>query len=178
MRRGLARSIVVALVLLVIGLSVAGGYVASRNTLSHTLARARWQSEAIRHYRFEARWISGGYNAHALLEARDGQLVAGTNLLTGQPMDPIELGMLSHMFPVERMFDEIAALERWPQGWRGKVARLLPPFARRIEPCLVPLPRIRYDARLGYPTELRAYTNPCFNGVGYRARIERLTPLP
>lgn len=178
MRRGLVGWVVGSVALLVLVVAVAGTAVAPGLPFAHGFARQRWLAQAPAHYTLDALWAAGGWSSHVLLEVRDGRLVGGTDLRTGAALAPIELGIMGHMFPVERLFEEIAQLGRWPDTWRGKAARLLPFVARRIDPCSVPPPQVRYDPLLGYPAELQAYTNPCFNGVGYNVRIVRLTPLP
>jgi hypothetical protein len=157
----------------------AGLLLAPASPLRHELARQQWLRRAPPHYEIEARWSSGGWSVRARLEVRDGRLVDGVDLRSGQRLDAIELGMLGHMFPVERTFDEIDTLRRWPATWRGRLASLLPwPLARRVERCSTPPPRVRYDVQFGHPVAIDSFANPCFNGIGYRVRIDNLRPLP
>ena len=142
--------------------------------------RQRWASAHPRHYDMRARWRSGGWVMYSSLEVRNEQLVAGTNLFDGSPLTAIDLGVMSAMFPVDHTFGQIDVLRRWPTSWRTGIARLVPVpmLARTIDPCVVPLPRVTYDQALGYPREVHAFTNPCYNGVGYDLEIEALQPLP
>ncbi|MCU0493389.1 MAG: DUF6174 domain-containing protein [Chloroflexaceae bacterium] len=171
------------LLLLIACLAIVGGLVAfvvlaPASPLRHELARLRWQSSAPPHYQIEVHYRSGGYVAHALLEVRDEQIVSGTDLLHNRPMNQIEIGMLRYNFPVERLFHALDDLNQWPVTWRGRLSRLVPTLAYQLDPCYTRQPSVRYDPYYGYPAEVRVYTNPCFNGIGYRVGIERLTPLP
>ena len=142
--------------------------------------RQRWASAHPRHYEMQARWRSGGWVMYSALEVRNEQLIGGTNLFDNSPLTTIDLGVMSAMFPVDHTFSQIDVLRRWPASWRTSFARLVPVpmLARLIDPCVVPLPRVTYDQSLGYPREIHAFTNPCYNGVGYDLEIEALQPLP
>jgi hypothetical protein len=141
-------------------------------------AKHTWERQRPAHYQIEVRWRSGGYVAHQLLEVRHEQIVGGTDLITQAPLTRVEIGIMSHMFPVRQTFAQIEAIEAWPPTWRGRLARIVPWFAHHIDPCAVPPPVVNYDPQFGYPTFLRAQTNPCFNGVGFEASIDAFAPLP
>lgn len=143
-------------------------------------ARYRWQHQQPAHYELKARWRSGGWVSYSRLEVRDEQIVSGTDMFTGAALSPVELGVQRSMFPVTQTFAQVEQLEQWPPSWHAALARLmpLPALRRAIDSCAVPAPRVRYDPQLGFPAEVHAYSNPCYNGVGFDLAIEAVQPLP
>jgi hypothetical protein len=145
-------------------------------------ARQRWEQNRPRHYELEATWRRDQQSGHARIEVRDDQFVAGVDLDTGRALRPAELRDLSRIVSIESMFRVIDARVRPSPNWRHQLGRYHPLLARWLAPCAAPIPQVRYDAALGYPTSISYRGGACIatlvSGENVDVRIERLRPLP
>lgn len=111
-------------VLLLTALGCSSSLAPERDDLDE--ASARWEAEGPADYRYEYRRVCFCLPLHALVEVRDGEVVAATDLETDAEVPPEELAS----FPtVDELF---ATLEEW--------------ITRRPHEM-----RVTYDAELGYP---------------------------
>jgi hypothetical protein len=153
----------------------------------HQWARQRWEQRKPQHYEFEVSLTAIGFlNQHLRVEARDGQIVGGVDLDTGQPLDLNKLGFaraLRDFLSIDSLFDLIDTQARRSPEWRQEIARYHPLLARWLNvPCPEPLPDVAYDAEFGYPVGLHYRSNPCIAMLSIRTdvkvKIERFRPLP
>lgn len=144
----------------------------------HQHARAQWEQQHLTHYEVTAYWASEMSFGHVRAEVRDDKVISGTDLDTGQPLSPAGMANASYFVSVDNLFRAINEQMRPSSSWRYQLARYHPLLARELDPCAALLPRVSYDAALGYPTSIWYRGTPCFNGGNIYLTIEQLHPLP
>jgi hypothetical protein len=145
----------------------------------HQQARQRWELRGPRHYELEASWASGWSFGHVRVEVLNGRVVGGIDLNTGRPLDRNRLTTASFFTEIDNLFRMIGRQLRPASTWRFQLARYHPRLARWLDPCAALLPRIQYDAELGYPTSINYRGSPCFDsGQNVVLKIERFRALP
>ena len=146
---------------------------------THQQARQRWEQRGPRHYELDATWASGWSFGYVRVEVLDQRAIAGIDLNTGQPLDRNRLITASLFASIDNLFRVIAEQIRPASSWRFQLARYHPLLARWLDPCAALLPRIEYDAGLGFPTTIDYRGSPCFNGAqSVMVKIEHFRPLP
>jgi hypothetical protein len=177
-----ATHITLAVIILML-LTCSVGCVLVLPQLDHQRARARWEQRRPRHYTLDASWQDGlGTARHVHLEVRDNSVVAGVDRDTGHPLSPLQLRVAARFVSVDAIFEHIAVAKQPAPRWRDQFARTFPALAPWINPCLRPVPDVRYDRELGYPVHVHPHANPCIAALLYQEElhinIERLEPLP
>src|SRR5262245_10655659 len=148
------------------------------------LARARWQTQAIRHYRMTARFSQGWIlSGPWTIEVRDDQVVAGVDTTTGAPLSALQLRVAQGRLPINKVFESIdgelrTPALRSPRDLPSLLARLALPLRRQLDRCAARMPEVAYDPALGYPSGVSVYASPCFPGGGWTVLVIGLTPLP
>lgn len=146
--------------------------------LHHAQAQARWQRQGIRHYEADVSWASDWNFGHVRVEVLDNRVVRGIDLSTGQPLDRVRLIRAGYFVSVDQLFTMLGEQMRPSTRWRYQLARYHPLLAHWFDRCAALLPRVSYDAQLGYPTSIAYRGTPCTNGANIRLKIARLRPLP
>ena len=177
--------IILGVTSMLVVLACVGGALVVRVPSSYEAAQAQWVKHRPRHYAMDATWHDGlGADRSVRVEVRDGALVAGTDRTTGRLLSRNELAAAARFVSIDALFATIATAMRPPSSWRDQVARAVPPLARWVSPCVTPLPTVRYDPVLGYPTGVELRTSACTQTFLYsadmniRVTIERLEVLP
>ena len=147
------------------------------------LARARWQAQAIRHYRMTARFSQGWLlSGPWTVEVYDNQVVSGVDARTGAPLSALQLRVAQDRLPVNKVFQSIdgelrTPALRSPRDLPTLVARHVPSLRRQLDRCAARMPEVAYDPALGYPSGVTVYASPCFLGGGWTVLVLELTPL-
>src|SRR4051812_5033425 len=141
-------------------------------------ARELWEQRQPQHYELVVLWNDSlGPPRHVRAEMRNRQLIAATDIATGQPLDLTTLGAERNVLEIDRIFDTIARQSRPNSDWRAQLARYHPLLARWLNPCVTRLPDVTYDAEYGYPTSVRYHSNGCVDSLAFRLdtsiKIER-----
>ncbi len=144
----------------------------------HQHARTQWEQQHLTHYEVTAYWSSDMSFGHVRAEVRDDKVISGTDLDTGQPLTSSRMANVSYFVSVNNLFRTIKEELRPASSWRYQLARYHPLLSRRLDPCAALLPRVTYDATLGYPTSIWYRGTPCLNGGNIYLTIEQLRPLP
>jgi len=148
-------------------------------SFSHQQARQRWEQRGPPHYELEATWASGWSFGHVRVEVLNQRIVAGVDLNTGRPLDRNRLITAGFFTQIDNLFRMIGAQLRPASTWRFQLARYHPRLARWLDPCAALLPRVEYDAELGYPTTINYRGSPCIDaGENVVLKIERFRSLP
>jgi uncharacterized protein DUF6174 len=146
---------------------------------THQQARQRWEQRGPRHYEVDATWASGWSYGHVRVEVRNNRVVSGVDLDSGRLLDRHRQVVASFFTEVDNLFRMIGEQIRPAPTWRSQLARYDPRLAEWLSPCAAPLPRVQYDAELGYPTTIDYRGSPCFYGAeSVMLKIERFRPLP
>jgi hypothetical protein len=147
------------------------------------LARARWQAQAIRHYRMTARFSQGWLlSGPWTVEVQDDQVIGGVNTKTGAPLSALQLRVAQDRLPIDRVFQSIeqelrTPALRSPRDLPALLARLVPSLRRQLDRCASRMPEVAYDPALGFPSGVSVYPSPCFPGGGWTVLVVELTPL-
>ena len=144
----------------------------------HQHARMQWEQQRLTHYEVTAYWASEMSFGHVRAEIRDNKVISGTDLETGLPLSPNAMANASYYVLVDNLFRMIQEQIRPASSWRYQLARYHPLLARQLDSCAAILPRVSYNATLGYPTSISYRGTPCFNGGNIYLTIEQLRPLP
>jgi hypothetical protein len=174
-----------ALGVLLLALACAGGLWLSPLGLwpQNGLARARWQAQAIRHYRMTARFSQGWIlSGPWTVEVRDERVVGGVDARTGAPLSALQLRVAQDRLPIDRVFQAIddelrTPALRSPRDLPTLLARLVPPLRRQLDRCAARMPDVAYDTALGFPSGVSVHPSPCFPGGGWTVLVVDLTPL-
>jgi Family of unknown function (DUF6174) len=148
------------------------------------LAKARWQAQAIRHYRMTARFSQGWIlSGPWTVEVRDDRVLGGIDATTGVPLSALQLRVAQDRLPINKVFQSIEGELRTPALTSPRdlptlLARLVPPLRRQLDRCAAWMPEVAYDPALGYPSGVTVYASPCFLGGGWTVLVIELTPLP
>jgi hypothetical protein len=146
-------------------------------------ARERWAQRQPQHYELVVLWNDAlSPPRHVWAEVRDRQLIAATDLGSGQPLDLRTLGAERNVLEIDRMFDIIARQSGLGRDWRTQLARYHALLAHWLSPCVTLLPDVAYNAEYGYPARIRYHSNTCVDSLAFRTdtsiRIEQFRPLP
>jgi uncharacterized protein DUF6174 len=151
--------------------------------LQERRARERWEQRRPQHYELVVQWNDSlGPPRHVRAEVRDQQLIAATDIATGQSLDLATLGAERNVLEIDRIFDTIARQSRPVDDWRTQLARYYWLLSRWLNPCVTRLPDVVYDAEYGYPTSVRYHSNSCVDSLAFRMdtsiKIEQFQVLP
>jgi hypothetical protein len=147
------------------------------------LARARWQAQAIGHYRMTARFSQGWIlSGPWTVEVRDDHVLGGVDTTTGARLSALQLRVAQDRLPINKVFQAIEGELRTPElssprDLPALLARLVPALRRQLDRCAAWMPEVAYDPALGYPSGVTAYASPCFPGGGWTVLVVELTPL-
>ncbi|HET9223767.1 MAG TPA: DUF6174 domain-containing protein [Roseiflexaceae bacterium] len=147
------------------------------------LAQARWQSQAIRHYRMTARFSQGWIlSGPWTVEVQDDRVIGGVDAQSGAPLSALQLRVAQDRLPVDKVFQAIEHELRTPalnspRDLPALLARLVPPLRRQLDRCAARMPEVAYDPVLGFPSGVSVYPSPCFPGGGWTVLVVDLTPL-
>src|SRR5262245_61403832 len=92
-------------------------------------ARQRWEERRPPHYVITYNWASGWSFGNVQVEVRNGQVIRGTNVDTGQPLEPYQLKTASYYATIDNLFDTIAYQLRPAPTLLGQLARYHPLLA-------------------------------------------------
>jgi hypothetical protein len=170
---------------LLLALACAGGLWLSPLGLlpQNGLARARWQAQAIGHYRMTARFSQGWIlSGPWTIEVSDDRVIGGVDAKTGAPLSALQLRVAQDRLPIDKVFRAIEGELRTPalsspRDLPTLLARLAPSLRRQLDRCAARMPEVAYDPALGYPSGVTAYASPCFPGGGWTVLVIELTPL-
>ena len=185
MQRSRRLSVLVGLLAFLTMLACAGGLWLSPLSLLplNELARARWQAQAIGHYRMTARFSQGWLlSGPWTVEVRDDRVVGGVDATTGVRLSALQLRVAQDRLPIDKVFQSIEGELRTPtlsspRDVPSLLARLVPSLRRQLDRCAARMPDVAYDPALGYPSGVTAYASPCFPGGGWTVLVIQLTPL-
>ena len=166
-------------------LACAGGVWLSPLSLlpQNELAQARWQAQAIGHYRMTARFSQGWLlSGPWTVEVRDDRVVGGIDVTTGARLSALQLRVAQDRLPINKVFQSIEGELRTPalsspRDVPALLARLVPSLRRQLDRCAARMPEVAYDPALGYPSGVTAFASPCFPGGGWTVLVIELTPL-
>lgn len=150
--------------------------------LRHAHARQIWEQNRVNHYELEVEWETTWSRGHVRAEIRDDRIVGGVDLDSGRPLVPLRLENAgygaNYFMVVEHLFNLIEAQTQAAGNWRTQAARYHPLLAHALDPCAVPMPRVRYDDTFGHPTHIHFFGSPCRAQGEGKISIKRFQPLP
>src|SRR5262245_44120114 len=110
MQRSRRLSVLVGLLAFLTMLTCAGGLWLSPLSLLplNELARARWQAQAIGHYRMTVRFSQGWLlSGPWTVEVRDDRVVGGVDATTGARLSALQLRVAQDRLPIDKVFQSI-----------------------------------------------------------------------
>jgi hypothetical protein len=135
-----------------------------------------WELHKPQHYVIDLTWSSVWRHGRARIEVRGDQFIRGTDPTNNQPLPPATLRHLQAVGSIEVLFAAISSAERRVMPWR--LRRAVPPLAAWLDACAEPVPHVRYDTTLGYPSHVAWSRGPCDPKWQTDVQISSLQPLP